>query len=98
MLLYIFQDFTFHVEYEHFYYSIPYQYYKQRVTVKVTYLVIEVYADRLNRIAIHQRSYTGSRYVTERNHMPPRHQAQKKEMTNTDCISEKYDGSIFPAY
>jgi hypothetical protein len=60
-----------------FYYSVPYQHYKQQVTVKATYSVIEVYAGRLNRIAIHERRYTGSRYVTERSHMPPNHQAQQ---------------------
>ena len=68
---------NYHVEYSGFYYSVPYQYYKQQVTVKVTYTAIEVYANRLNRIAIHERRYTGSRYVSEKNHMPPNHQAQQ---------------------
>src|SRR5215469_10183635 len=67
---------NYHVEYEGFYYSVPHSYYKQKITVKATFSVIEVYADRLTRIAIHERRYTGSRYVTERSHMPPRHQAQ----------------------
>jgi transposase len=68
---------NYHLEYDGFYYSVPYQYYKRQVTVKATNSVIEVYADRLNRIAIHERRYTGSRYVTERSHMPPNHQAQQ---------------------
>jgi transposase len=68
---------NYHVEYKGFYYSVPHQYYKQEVTVKATYQAIEVYADRLNRIAIHERRYTGSRYVTQRLHMPPAHQAQQ---------------------
>jgi len=68
---------NYHVEYMDFYYSVPYQYYKQQVTIKATYSVIEVYADRLTRIAIHERRYTGSRYITERSHMPPNHQAQQ---------------------
>jgi len=72
---------NYHVEYEHFYYSVPYQHYKQLVTVKATYSVIEVYADRLTRIAIHERRYTGNRYVTERSHMPPNHQAQQDSNT-----------------
>jgi len=78
---------NYHVEYENFYYSVPYQHYKQQVTVKATYSVIEVYADRLTRIAIHERRYTGNRYVTERNHMPPNHQAQKDSKT--------FDGNRF---
>jgi transposase len=69
---------NYHVEYGGFYYSVPYRYYKQQVTVKATYQVIEVYADRLTRIAIHERRYSGSRYVTERAHMPPHHQAQQE--------------------
>ena len=68
---------NYHVEYAGFYYSVPCGYYKQEVTVKATYSAIEVYADRLNRIAFHERRYTGSRYVTERSHMPPNHQAQQ---------------------
>ena len=68
---------NYHVEYLGFYYSVSHQYYKQQVTVKATHSVIEVYADRLNRIAIHERRYTGSRYVTERSHMPANHQAQQ---------------------
>jgi hypothetical protein len=67
----------YHVEYAGFYYSLPYQYYKQQVTIKATHQVIEVYAGRLNRIAIHERRYTGNRYVTLRSHMPPNHQAQQ---------------------
>jgi hypothetical protein len=78
---------NYHVEYGSFYYSVPYQYYKQQVTVKATYAVIEVYADRLNRIAIHERRYTGGRYVTERCHMPCGHQAQQE--------TNRFDGNRF---
>ena len=67
---------NYHVEYDGFYYSVPYRYYKQQVTVKATNSVIEVYSDRLTRIAIHERRYTGKRYVSEKTHMPDKHQAQ----------------------
>jgi len=67
----------YHVEYAGFYYSVPFQHYKQQVTIKATFSVIEVYVGRLTRIAIHERRYTGGRYVTERSHMPPNHQAQQ---------------------
>lgn len=67
---------NYHVEYEDFYYSVPYSYYKRKIMIKATHSVIEVYENRLNRIAIHERRYSGSRYVTERCHMPPNHQAQ----------------------
>jgi hypothetical protein len=68
---------NYHVEYSGFYYSVSHQYYKQQVTIKATHSVIEVYADRLTRIAVHERRYTGSRYATERSRMPPNHQAQQ---------------------
>jgi hypothetical protein len=78
---------NYHVEHDGFYYSVPHQYYKQRVTVKASHSVIEVYAGRLNRIAIHERRYTGGRYVTQRSHMPPHHQAQQE--------TNRYDGRRF---
>jgi transposase len=81
---------NYHVEYKGFYYSVPYQYYKRQVTIKAAYSVIEVYADRLNRIAIHERRYTGSRYVTERSHMPPAHQAQQ--------AANRFDGKRFRSW
>ena len=81
---------NYHVEYAGFYYSVPHQYYKQEVTVKATYSVIEIYADRLNRIAIHERRYTGSRYVTVRSHMPPNHQAQQD--------SNRFDGRRYRSW
>jgi transposase len=67
---------NYHVEYEGFYYSVPYRYYKQKVTVKATNSTVEVYSDRLTRIAVHQRRYTGKRYVSEKMHMPEKHQRQ----------------------
>jgi len=81
---------NYHVEFENFYYSVPYTYYKQKVTVKATYNVIEVYSDRLTRIAIHQRHYTGSLYVSEKSHMPPNHQAQH--------IINRFDGKRFRSW
>jgi transposase len=81
---------NYHVEYEGFYYSVPHRYYKQQITVKATFSVIEVYIDRLTRAAIHERRYCGSRYVTERSHMPPHHQAQR------DC--GRFDGKRFRSW
>ena len=66
---------NYHIEYDGFYYSVPYRYYKQKITVKATNSVIEAYSDRLTRIAIHERRYTGKRYVSEKMHMPVKHQS-----------------------
>jgi transposase len=81
---------NYHVEYEGFYYSVPYSYYKQKITIKATNSVIEVYKDRLSRIAIHERRYTGSRYVSERFHMPPNHQSQHD--------ANRFDGKRFRSW
>jgi hypothetical protein len=81
---------NYHVEYAGFYYSVPHQYYKQQVTIKATHSVIEVYAGRLNRVAIHERRYTGGRYVTERSHMPSNHQAQQD--------ANRFDGRRFRSW
>jgi hypothetical protein len=81
---------NYHVEYEGFYYSVPHRYYKQKITIKATNSVIEAYIDRLTRVAIHERRYTGSRYVTERSHMPARHQAQQE--------ATRFDGKRFRSW
>jgi hypothetical protein len=65
---------NYHVEYSGFYYSVPHQYYRQQVTMKVSANMVEVYSNTRQRIAIHERRYTGKRYVTVRDHMPPNHQ------------------------
>ncbi|GHV34196.1 integrase [Spirochaetia bacterium] len=65
---------NYHIEYNGFYYSTPHQYYRQQVTMKVSATMVEVYSNTRQRIAIHERRYTGKRYVTIREHMPPNHQ------------------------
>jgi transposase len=66
----------YHLEYSGFYYSVPYEYYKQEVTLRITPSAIEVYNGRRTRIAVHERRYTGKRYVTRRGHMPEHHRFQ----------------------
>ena len=73
ILLYIFSNFTFHLEYDTFYYSIPHEYYKQDVTLRITSSMIEVYDGHNKRIALHIRRYTGPRYITREEHMPEHH-------------------------
>jgi hypothetical protein len=70
---------NYHVEYEGFYYSVPYQYYKQHVTLKATSSFIEIYDGDRKRIACHERHYTGKRYVTLVIHMPQSHKAMWEE-------------------
>lgn len=56
------------------YYSVPYKYIKQKVDVRVTDNVIELF-NRHDRIASHKRLYGRSgQYSTVLEHMPPEHQ------------------------
>jgi hypothetical protein len=66
---------NYHVEYDGFYYSVPYQYYKQEVQMRVTYSLIQVFDGHRKQIAVHERHYTGRRYITLVSHMPQNHQA-----------------------
>ena len=64
-----------HVEYDGFYYSVPYRFFKQSVVMHVFARKIEVFSKNGERIAIHQRKFSGKRYSTITEHMPPNHQA-----------------------
>ena len=69
---------NYHVEYGDFYYSVSYQLYKQKVTVRATAMLIEILDVNNVRAALHQRRWFGGRYVTDENHMPQRHRKQRE--------------------
>jgi hypothetical protein len=50
---------------------------KQPVTLRVSLEVVEIINENRERVALHMRSFSGSRYVTIRNHMPKKHQHQQ---------------------
>ena len=54
----------------------PHELYKQLVTIRASVTTIEILNDNRERVALHQRRYTGSRYVTNIVHMPPHHRHQ----------------------
>ena len=64
---------SYHVEFDNYYYSVPYTLFKQEVTVRATTTMIEIINGNRERIALHPRRYNGSRYVTNPEHMPERH-------------------------
>lgn len=68
---------NYHVEYDGFYYSVPYTLHKERVTLRATNAMIEIFDKNHIRMASHKRQYTTSkgRYVTDDAHMPPNHRA-----------------------
>ena len=79
----------FHVEYEGFYYSLPYTLFKQEVTIRATSSTIEIISADRERVALHQRQRVGSRYVTQPAHMPEKHRIQfeNNRRTGRDYLS-----------
>lgn len=68
-------QFNYHIAIEKNYYSVPYEYIKQKVEVRMTRKVIEVYY-KGTRICSHTRLYgRTNQYSTNVDHMPPSHQA-----------------------
>ena len=66
--------FNYHVEVDSRYYSVPHEYIKREVDVRVTRNVVEVFHEG-TRICSHVRLYDRQdRYSTQDGHMPPNHQ------------------------
>lgn len=67
-------QFNYHIGVDKMYYSVPYQYIKDKVDVRVTEQTIEVFKNN-TRIASHRRLYgRPGQYSTVMEHMPPDHQ------------------------
>ncbi len=56
---------NYHVEYEAFHYSVPHNLYKQMVTIRATATIIEILNDNRERVALHQRRFSGSRLCNQ---------------------------------
>lgn len=63
----------YHIEYKNHYYSVPYQYVRNEVTLRVTAQIIEIFAKNV-RIASHFRSNKKGAHTTIPEHMPKKHQ------------------------
>ena len=67
-------QFNYHISVDGMLYSVPYEYIKKKVDVKVTDTTIEIFKD-FRRIASHKRLYgRPGQYSTVLEHMPPDHQ------------------------
>lgn len=67
-------QFNYHISFEGMLYSVPYEYIKRKVDVRVADLVLEIFYNH-NRIASHKRLYgRKGQYSTILEHMPPDHQ------------------------
>ena len=66
-------SFNYHIEVDRRFYSVPYEYIKRQVDVRITCNVVEVFFEG-NRICSHIRLYDKDKYSTQETHMPPNHQ------------------------
>lgn len=75
----------YHVNFDGHLYSVPYHLAGQKILLKATTRVVELFFDN-KRIAYHQRCRSPKqRYVTDKQHMPKSHQAQAE----VDAMSRK---------
>jgi transposase len=63
-----------YVEFDRRYYSVPYTLVRQKLEVRATTTVVEVYKGG-RRVASHAREHGRRRYITDPAHMPPSHRA-----------------------
>jgi transposase len=82
----------YHLEYDGFYYSVPYTLHRQQVILRATTTTIEVMNKNHERVSSHVRRYNASegRYATVLEHMPPNHQAVHQ--------SRKFDGERYRSW
>lgn len=64
----------YHLEYDHRFYSVPYQLVRQRLDLRATQGTVEVFRGA-KRVASHVREHGRRRYVTDPAHMPAAHRA-----------------------
>jgi transposase len=64
----------YHVEYDRRYYSVPYVLVRQKLEVRATASVVEVYKGA-KRVASHRRDHGRRRFITDPAHMPASHRA-----------------------
>lgn len=64
----------YHVEYDRHFYSVPYALVRQKLEVRATASIVEVYKGA-RRVASHARERGRRRFVTDPAHMPPSHRA-----------------------
>lgn len=62
----------YHIEVDSHYYSVPFSLIREKLEVRITTLVIEVFL-KGDRVTAHQRSYLKHRHTTLAEHMPPDH-------------------------
>jgi virulence-associated protein VagC len=82
----------YHVEFEDHLYSVPFHLIHQKVDIRVTEKMVEIFHQGKS-VAIHPRNYRKARYSTQRAHMPENHQFMSE--INSDKLLE-WAGKIGP--
>lgn len=67
----------YHIEFERYYYSVPYQLLKEQVDIRYTNTIIEVFSKN-KRVALHIRKFKKGGFSTIPDHMPKSHQQYLK--------------------
>jgi transposase len=62
----------YHIEFDHHYYSVPYELLGKRVEVRATNVTVEILRNN-ERVTSHVRSYKRGRFTTKVEHMPKHH-------------------------
>ena len=83
----------YHVEFKTFLYSVPWKYAGQKVRIRATAKVLEVFCGE-TRIASHLRKYSGDRYSTKSAHMPPHHKFRKWPPEKLIRLGDKIGTSV----
>jgi len=63
---------NYHIEVDHHYYSVPYQFLRERLDIRLTATIVEAFL-KGERVAAHARSYVKGGYTTVKEHMPSEH-------------------------
>lgn len=71
---------NYHVSFDDRFYSAPYQLIGKPLWTRATAESVEIFHEGI-RVASHLRSYVKRKYVTEKEHMPPAHQAVAADWT-----------------
>ena len=89
-------QFNYHISVDGMLYSVPYEYIKKKVDVKVTDTTIEIFYNH-NRIASHRclKGRPGQQYSTVMEHMPEDHQKYLEWNGDRFCIRYGYTYYLF---
>lgn len=72
-------QYNYHVSIEKMYYSVPYSYIHQKVNVRITSQLIEIYANHTRICSHHRLKGRTGQYSTHPDQMPPNHKYAKNE-------------------